>query len=222
MITRLLIPAFLLLLFACARLPSITPEVGAFSPGTGRGLASGAIFPEGTWQFLHSIRAEMPGGRNFAMMGLTVVSSRLQTRRSVIMTLEGFVIFDGEYDRGVTVHRALPPFDSPHFAGGLLQDIRLIFFEPEGPVIAFGELENGSVVQRHRAPDGSTVDVETLPDRDWRIRQYSPAQRLTRTVSALHARGGHSGFPVTIELTACGGQTYRLVMTLLEAVQIEP
>ena len=222
MITRRLVPVLLLLPLACARLPAITPKDGAFSPETGKALEACRIFPEGTWQFLHSIRAEMPGGRSFIMMGLTIMSSRLQTHRSVIMTLEGFVIFDGEYDRGIIVHRALPPFDSPHFAGGLMQDIRLVFFEPEGPVVAFGELKDGSVVRRHQASDGSTVDVEALPDRDWRIRHYSPSQRLTRTVRALHAGGGPSGFPATIELTACGDHSYSLVMTLVEAVQIEP
>lgn len=222
MTPRFLLTALLLLILSCTHLPSITPKDGSFSAGTGRAIESRSIFPEGTWQFLHSIRAEMPGGRTFVMMGLTLMSSRLHTRRSVIMTIEGFVIFDGEYDRGVTVHRALPPFDSPHFAGGLMEDIRLIFFEPEGPVVAFGELENGSVVRRHLSPDGSTVDVEALGGRDWRIRRYSPAQRLTRTVRALHAAGDRSGFPVTIELTACGDQTYSLVMTLVEAVQIGP
>jgi hypothetical protein len=221
-ITRWLIPAFLLLFLSCARLPQITHKDGAFSPETDKAFSSGSIFPEGAWQFLHVIRAEMPSGRSFVMMGLTVISSRLQTRRSVIMTLEGFVVFDGEYDRGVIVHRALPPFDSPHFAGGLLQDIRLIFFEPEGPVVAFGELENGSMVRRHVSPDGSTVDVEMLPDRDWRIRLYSPTQKLMRTVRALHAEGGHAGFPVAIELRACGDQPYGLEMTLVEAVQTEP
>lgn len=180
MTPRFLLTALLLLIFSCTHLPSIKPKDGSFSSGSGQAIESRSIFPEGTWQFLHFIRAEMPGGRTFVMMGLTLMSSRLHTRRSVIMTIEGFVIFDGEYDRGVTVHRALPPFDSPHFAGGLMEDIRLIFFEPEGPVVAFGELENGSVVRRHLSPDGSTVDIEALGDRDWRIRRYSPAQRLTR------------------------------------------
>lgn len=222
MIARRLIPALFLLLAACVRLPVITPGGGALAPETGGASASTGIFPEGSWQFLHSIRAEMPGGRDFGMLGLTVISSNLQTRRSVIMTLEGFVVFDGEYDGGVVVHRALPPFDSPHFAEGLLQDIRLIFCEPEGALIAFGALEDGTRVRRHRAPDGSTVDVEALPDRDWRIRQYSPALRLTRTVRARQAREGPAGFPASIELTACGDQAYRLVMRLLEAVRIEP
>jgi hypothetical protein len=192
------------------------------APPSGLGQESCSIFPEGKWQFLHSIRAEMPGGMNFVMMGLTVTSSRFRTSRSVIMTLEGFVVFDGEYDQHLIVHRAIPPFDSPHFAGGLMDDIRLIFLEPDGPVIGFGESANGSVVCRHAAPDGSTVDIGLQRDGAWELRRYSPAQRLIRTVRVLPGARNNTGFPVTLELAACGDQTYKLIMTLVEAVQIEP
>jgi hypothetical protein len=206
-----------LLLLACAHLPPITPMAVS-----GLGRESCSIFPDGKWQFLHSIRAEMPGGMNFAMMGLTVMSSRLRTSRSVIMTLEGFVVFDGEYDQHLIVHRALPPFDSPHFAGGLMDDIRLIFLEPDGPVIGFGEVENGSIVCRHATPDGGTVDIGLQRDAAWMLRRYSPAQRLTRAVRVLPGARNNAGFPERLELTAYGDQTYKLVMTLVEAVQIEP
>ena len=171
---------------------------------------------------MHSIRAEMPGGMNFVMMGLTVISSRLRTTRSVIMTLEGFVVFDGEYDQQLIVHRALPPFDSPHFAGGLMDDIRLIFLEPDGPVIGFGEVANGSIVCRHATPDGETVDIGLQRDGAWELRRYSPAQRLTRAVRVLPGARNNAGFPERLELAAYGDQTYKLVMTLVEAVQIEP
>ena len=164
----------------------------------------------------------MPGDMNFVMMGLTVMSSRLRTSRSVIMTLEGFVVFDGEYDQHLIVHRALPPFDSPHFAGGLMDDIRLIFLEPDGPVIGFGELANGSVVCRHATPDGSTVDIGLQRNDAWELRRYSPAQRLTRAVRVLPGARDNAGFPEALELTAYGDQTYKLFMTLVEAVQIEP
>ena len=217
MIRHLLLSPVFLLLLACAHLPPIAPMAVS-----GLGQESCSIFPDGKWQFLHSIRAEMPGGMNFAMMGLTVMSSRLRTSRSVIMTLEGFVVFDGEYDRHLIVHRALPPFDSPHFAGGLMDDIRLIFLEPDGPVIGFGDLANGSIVCRHAIPDGSTVDIGLQRDGAWELRRYSPAQRLTRSVRALPGARNNAGFPEALELAAYGDQAYKLVMTLVEAVQIEP
>lgn len=218
---RRLIFVSTLLCLACARLPAVTPVDGGLLLGTGRGPCS--VFPEGNWQFLHAIKAELPGGGSFTSMGLTVMSSRNRTNRSVIMTFEGFVLFDGEYDGRLIVHRALPPFDSPHFAGGLMNDIRLVFFEPEGPLIGLGVLESGSSVCRHEAPDGGVIDVEGQRDGAWGLMRYSHERRLIRSVRALpHADGGGSGFPAAIELTAHGSQNYKLVMTLVEAVAIAP
>jgi hypothetical protein len=208
----------LLLLASCAGLPPVTPGGDALRAGAEEAFAPGAVFPEGRWQLLHAIQAELPGGRTLVMLGLTVMSSTGRSCRSVLMTLEGFVVFDGEHDGRLTVHRALPPFDSPHFADGLVEDIRLVFFAPEGPVIATGTLPDGKLVRRHRPPDGGTVDVEILPGADWRIRRYDASERLVRTVRARHGPKDQHGFPESIELTASGGQDYRLTMTLVEAV----
>jgi hypothetical protein len=164
----------------------------------------------------------MEGGRNFVMMGLTVMASQPRTIRSVIMTLEGFVLFDGEYDKDLTVHRALPPFDSPHLAKGLMDDIRLIFFAPDGPLVACGVLDDGSAVCRHEIPGGGATDIQSLADGSWELKRYGPSQRLIRTLRGLPGERHISAFPERMELIASGGQSYKLVMTLLEAVHIEP
>lgn len=217
---RLLIAAGLLLVLACSQLPRITPAPGG-PPPPGLAEQCGAAFPQGKWQVLHSIRAEMPGGRHFMALGLTVFSSGPRTSRSVIMTFEGFVVFDGEYDGRLIVHRALPPFDSPHFAGGLMEDIRLIFFEPQGPVVAAGKLDSGASACRRETPDGGSVDLARTRDGQWELRRYDSAGRLTRTVSPLAAAGKGDGFPETVALTAFGDQGYQLVLTLVEAVAVE-
>jgi hypothetical protein len=219
-IGRRLILVSTFLCLACARLPAITPVDGGRLPGTGRGPCS--VFPEGNWQFLHAIKAELTGGVSFMSLGLTVMSSRNRTNRSVIMTFEGFVLFDGEYDGRLIVHRALPPFDSPHFAEGLMDDIRLVLFEPEGALVGAGLLESGSSVCRHEAPGGGVVDVESQRDGAWGLMRYSREQRLIRSVRALPPDGSGTGFPTTIELTAHGSQNYKLVLTLIEAVAIAP
>jgi hypothetical protein len=219
-IGRILIPVLMALCAACARLPAITPVAGGFPPDPGR--AACRVFPEGEWQFLHSIKAELPDGGRFTSLGLTVLSSRSRTSRSVILTIEGLVVFDGEYDRRLTVHRALPPFDSPHFAGGLINDIRLVFFEPEGWLAIAGRFENGSPACRYVEPDGGTIDVERREDQTWALRRYDSAERLIRTVTAGPPSGTGAGFPTTIELEAHGSQNYKLVMTLVEAVAVAP
>jgi hypothetical protein len=211
--------AAVLLVLSCARLPKILPVTGA-DPSEPAEVC-GRIFPAGEWQLLHSIEADLPGGRRSVMMGLTVLSSRLRSNRSVIMSLEGFVVFDGEVNQGLTVHRALPPFDSPGFAEGLMADIRLVFFQPEGSAEC-GKLTDGSTVCRYKKPDGGVVDIVLRSTGTCESLRYDREQRLIRTVRVpADARTG-DGMPQTIELTARGKQSYKLVMTLLEAVPLDP
>jgi hypothetical protein len=179
------------------------------------------VFPEGKWQFLHTVKAEMPGNRIFVAMGLTVISSRQQTARSVIMTAEGLVVFDGEYDQQLIVHRAFAPFDSSEFARGLMDDIRLIFFKPNGPIVEFGKSGNDSTVCRHKIPDGRFIDITLNQDGTWELRRYSPGLRITRTVKAPAVKWKNTDFPESIILNAQGNQHYKLNMTLVEAVAVE-
>ncbi|MEJ2472697.1 MAG: hypothetical protein P8Y74_02250 [Desulfobacterales bacterium] len=217
---RLLVLVALLLALSCARLPKIVPVTGADPSGPAEGC--NRIFPAGKWQLLHSIEADLPGGRNSVMMGLTVLSSRLRSNRSVIMSLEGFVVFDGEFNQGLKVHRALPPFDSPGFAEGLMEDIRLIFFKPEGPAAECGILTDGSTVCRYKNPDGGVVDIVFRSTGTCEALRYDRKQRLTRIVRIPVDARSAAGLPQTIELTAQGKQAYKLVMTLLEAVPLDP
>lgn len=213
------IPFVFFLGLGCAGLPQIAPVAdGRASP-----LQAGAcsIFPQGDWQFLHSIKAEMAGGVSFVSMGVTVMSARQRSNRSVIMTFEGFVVFDasyGEAGKGLVVHRALPPFDSPHFAAGIMEDIRMLFFEPEGTLVASGVLANGSAACRYLGPEGEFVDVERRSDGGWELKRYSREERLIRSARAFRKPGIESGFPAVIELTAHGSQTYKLELTLVEAL----
>lgn len=209
-----------LLFLSCARLPTIVPIAGA-DPSRPTEVCS-RIFPAGKWQLLHSIEADLPGGRRSVMMGLTVLSSRLRSNRSLIMSPEGFVVFDGEVNQGLKVHRALPPFDSPGFPEGLMADIRLIFFKPEGPAAECGKLRDGSTVCRYQNPDGGIVDIVLCSTGTCESRRYDREQRLIRIVRVSADARTSDGMPQTIELTAQGEQTYKLVMTLLEAVPLDP
>ena len=100
-----------------------------------------------------------------------------------------------------------------------MEDIRLVFFAPDGPVVARGTLNGGGPVRRHRLPDGGTVDVELLPGDDWRIRRYDASETLTRTVRARRGTGDQHGFPESRRADGLRrAQDYRLTMTLIEAV----
>ena len=215
----LTIAAFLFLV-SCAEVPLITPLNSTPPPDAAADCRH--AFAEGNWQFLHTVTAERSGSGQFVAMGLTVIASRQRTARSMIMTVEGLVVFDAEYDGQLLVHRAFPPFDSADFPAGLMDDIRLIFFKPEGPMIEFGTSGDGSLVCRHRIADGGIVDITRRRDDAWELKRFGPDRRLKRTVKGSAGKWNDSSFPKTITLTAHGRQNYIVRMTLVEAVAAEP
>jgi hypothetical protein len=207
---------------ACSSLPQIIPA--GISTAAQVSDTCHLPFPKGKWQFLHSLEATLPGGQKGFLMGLTVISSSDTSIRSVMMTLEGLVVFDAQFNGQTTVRRAIPPFDSADFASGLIQDIQLIFFEPPGSLIESGSLKNGSSVCRHRDPGGGVVDIVTHPDDSWEIRQYRRDFRLMKTVKGtMDGKGDSSdgvGIPSRIELMTYGSPEYTLIMNLVEATPL--
>jgi hypothetical protein len=210
------------LFLSCSSLPQVYPAGDSADPQPAQ--ACRGPFPEGDWQLLHSIEAKLPGGRKGFLMGLTVISSTKRTSRCVIMTLEGFVVFDALYDKKISINRAIAPFDSEDFANGMMEDIDLIFFKPSGSIITSGFLENGAAVCRYQKPDGRMVDIIRRKVHNWEIRQYLPDYRLVRTVKSMSAEepgsAGRKGIADKIELNAHGSPGYALVMDLVEAIPL--
>jgi len=209
-------------IIACSSLPQVYPAGDSDGPQLKQTCRR--PFPNGKWQFLHSIETTMPGGHKGFVMGLTIISASDKSARSVMMTMEGLVIFDAQYDGQITIQRAIPPFDSEDFAEGLIEDIKLIFFEPTGPLIEIGFLKNGSSICRYQNPYERIVDIITSLDQTWEIRQYNHDLRLDRTVKGIQAKstgpGYYPGITQRIELTAYGASGYALVMDLVEAIPL--
>lgn len=175
----------------------------------------------GKWEFVHSIEAVFNGHRSF-FTGITIISSRNRTMKCAIMTTEGFVLFEAGYDnRGMHVIRAVSPFDSKPFARGLMEDICLIFFRPQGRMIRVGYTKDGSFVCRYTDSDNRTVDIVRRHDVRWEIRQYNEKHELVRIVKPSFINRDCKGqiFPETITLYACGKTDYKLIMHLVGAVE---
>ncbi len=212
------------ILISCSALPSLQPADRAARvelPQTCHQL-----FPNGKWQFVHSIEAVMPGGQRGLVMGATVISSRDKSAHCVLMTIEGLVVFDARYDQQLVINRAVAPFDHEGFAAGLISDIQLTFFMPQGPLVETGNDPNGASVCRYQNPDGRIVDLVIHRDRSWQIRQYSRQLRLIRTVTAFFSKENpaeeQAAIPDRLELTAHGVASYNLIMDLVEAVPLGP
>ena len=215
---RILLSASLFII-SCAHLPEIS-HLETPPPVLQTGCAS--PFPDGKWQVVHSIEAELPGGMKGFVIGAIIISSIPRTIACAIMSPEGFVLLDARQDQELIINRAIYPFDKKEFVEGLIRDVQLIFFRPDGPLLETGVLENGSPVCRYQGPDGTIEDIILSSDDTWEIRQYNKDLVLARTVKAWSLKNTDSpdqwSVPGRLKLTSHGFPGYELSMTLVDAV----
>ncbi len=213
-----LITAMLALTTACARLPEIHIPTG-YEPLPSH-VACRELFPQGRWQMHHAIQATVPGGGKTVLTGVTILSSQDRTIDSALMTVEGFVLFKGRYDGILTVDRAIEPFDRPGFAEGLVEDLRLLFFAPQGILCRSGLIDPGERACRYCMPE-SVVDILVRFDQTQQIRYYDARKRLKRTIDISETTTADA-IPLAqkLKLKRHGLLGYELNLTLLEAIRL--
>lgn len=204
------------LLAACSNLPEIKPAVPGLQPSLRERCQM--AFPAGPRQFVHSIEARLPDDSRAMTLGIVTLDPDQGVIHCVIMTIEGFILFDARYQQTVAVNRAAYPFDSPEFAKSMMADIRLIFFLPGGQIEADGVFSNGFYGCRWLDSKGLAVDVVLNQQGGWIIRQYDVSDHLSGQVraSALNPEG----IPEKIELSRHTFPSYTLKMTLLQAERL--
>jgi hypothetical protein len=205
---------------SCTGLPKLEPVNPSIIPEIHKRCSD--VFLEGKWRFVHLVEFTLPGNKKSFVMGITVISPKERKIESVIMTIEGFVFLDAYYDQKLVINRGIPPFDSIEFATGMMDDIKLMFFKPEGSLIESGISSEGSHVCRFKNSDGSVIDVITKSGCNWEIRKYDPSGAQTKTVKADHCKKvsdspNKIGFPGTIKLASRGVNRYALAFELQEA-----
>lgn len=214
------LPVVILLFVSCAGLPTLDPVNPSLTPAVSKACAS--HFADGKWRLVHSIEATLPNGEKRFVIGVSLIDTPEDTIDSVIMTVEGLVIFEARYDSsGIFTRRAVPPFDSPKFARGLLNDVRLVFFEPQTESVETGIDRDNRTVCRYRNQEGSVTDIMSHAGNGWEIRQYNPNTKLSRRVVADSCRqtpqDHQQTFACRMELSTYGPAPYTLYMQLLEA-----
>ena len=204
---------------------SPVPELELLRPSKVPGIEERCSipFPVGEWQFIHSIEALMPGGRETVVIGIIDISPGSGTIHCVIVTIEGLVLFDALYDKKIIINRGIHPFGSTEFARGLVNDIKLMFFRPAGELIGTGVPANGSSVCRYGDNGGPVIDVITNQDQTWEIRKYMN-NSLSRSVKALlcgdKVEGEMKAIPCRLELRAYENPGYELKFRLIKAERL--
>jgi len=163
---------------------------------------------------IHAIEVHMSGVKN-AVIGVTEADPKTRKISCAIMTSEGMVLFEAIETAGsLDIKRALPPFDSEHFARNMLEDIKLIFFEPRGKIEMIGFLPSGETACRWRTDNSDTVDVLKAGNGLPEVKRYSGSGKIKRYIKFSTLAGG---FYQNIELRAQELTGYTLFMNLLEA-----
>lgn len=175
-------------------------------------------FPEGQWQLVHAIAFRMAGGVEGHALGVLVLGDG--EIRCALMTMEGLTLFEAR-SRGETaleVSRALPPFDNPEFAVGLMEDVRTLFRRPAG-MLQYGKTTTGEPVCRY-IDEGKVTDVLPGEDGCWRIITYADtvAIRIIATQACTSVAG--TALAESLTLTAPGENGYTLSMELVGAEPI--
>lgn len=174
------------------------------------------IFPQGKWQLVHSIDFTGGGKRQTTAMGAIVIDEDFI--RAALLTMEGFTLFSAEYSTtsGLTVRRAVPPFDNPHFASGMMADIRMIFRPPAGTAVTAYDREK--LICRHRADDGSITDIVLGDMICFQINDYSAEGDLLRSLTGRDC-SERDGYTIArhLELQHFGASSSTFTMTLSQA-----
>jgi hypothetical protein len=212
------IPLLILIffLFSCQTLPLINAPV---SPANEKALTCPSPFLKEKYRLVHAIETRVSGKTQSAIIGVTLADPSTRFISCAIMTAEGIVLFEAESGPGaLKVTRALPPFDSMDFAKNMIEDIKLIFFAPEGKIQKKDNLPDGAAVCRYLEENGDWIDVITDKSEGTAIKRYSSAGILKRQVKFNKTTGN---IYQSIELQANETLNYSLLMTLIEAQPVE-
>lgn len=211
----------LVCLVSCAKGPqSRLPELTAIEYGQ-KTNGCAAVFPEGNWQFAHTIDFTLENGSGTPVIGITSVNGN--DIDVALITVEGLTLFDAvfHHDGSSEVRRAVPPFDGPEFAGGLIGDIRAIFQSPIGSM-AMGQIEGGTSTCRYTSAEGRVVDVLLDGSDCWQIKSYTPELIMDRSIVGRSCKKkGSSLIPDYLELKTYSQPGYTLKMTLITADNIK-
>ncbi len=212
-ISVLILTVFLL---SCQTLPVINAPVIAVNENA---LTCPSPFLKQKFRLVHSIENRMFGETQSVIIGVTLADPYTRVISCAIMSAEGMVLFEAESGSDMLkVNRALPPFDSEGFAKNVVEDIKLIFFAPDGKLQVKGTLSDGATACRYRKENGDWIDVINDIVEGTAVKRYSANGVLKRYIKFNKAAGN---IYQNIELQAYEIFNYSLLMNLIEAQPIE-
>lgn len=174
-----------------------------------------SIFPDRPWEAVHRIEAEFGVRGTSQFLGLTKGDPAKGNIHCTLLTAEGFVLFEAEqHEDRLSISKAMPPFDSPTFTKGLIEDVELIFFAPQEQPSESGRAADGSFVCRWGGPYGPMKEIMKVKSDLWRIFLWNNQGNIKREVWITKPPA--ENLASKIELHALEVYDYRLKMILLK------
>ncbi len=213
MISRLFLLALLPALCSCS-----IPGPPRLAVGSCVDLADcESIYPQGHWQFVHLIEFQLPNGTGGTVIGITVLDGR--NIKCALTSTEGMTLFEAEDGDTLKILQAVPPFDKPGFAEGLMADVQTIFVRPTPVLTTCGLLDGQQPCCRLQDTNGRLTDI--LPDKNgcWQITSR-PAGRNDQIRSIITSNcTERQGYRLarSMIMTTSGGHGYTLKMLLISA-----
>jgi len=201
---------FLILSIGCVSLPEKTLTPG--SPADLQGCY--AIFPSEPWEAIHRLEGNIRGG-SFSLLGVTKGEPSERRFQSLLLSPEGFVLFDAERrENGFAVRKAVAPFDSPSFARGVMEDVTLLFLPPRVKPTTWGKEKDGTMICDWEGPDDSRTEITGSMEKGWQILSRD---KYGEVIKKVVLNGPFvNGLASRMELHAFKPTSYRLRMTLIQ------
>ncbi|MFO8111319.1 MAG: hypothetical protein R6T92_02310 [Desulfosalsimonadaceae bacterium] len=216
----------LLALWGCGSLSPIEPVAPGVHEEIDRRCR--AHFLHRPWQLVQAITAYTPDGEVQNAIGVIRMYPGEERIQCVITSVEGIVLFDGEYDQKTVIRRGIGPFADETFANTLFDDIRLVFFHPDEPADVAGQTSSEAPVCRYERGDGF-VEVLFSADRQREIKRYNTLKKLRKTIHACyearcsrHITEATEEIPAKLTISHHGLLEYRLELELIDAKKLPP
>lgn len=201
---------FALAVTACAAVSPckpLGPQSGGACPG---------VFPSKAFWVVHQLDLQSPLVGKGLFIGVVKAEPRKGAVHAVLMSVEGMVLCDAEYEKGVLkIISAFPPLNDPAFSRGLMADVSFLLLAPEGAPSEQGVDGQGLAVCRWQAEGGAVLETAQLPGGAIRTRLCGGEGGVIK--EALASPPFDRGMAARIWLQVFGPSRYTLGLTLIEA-----